>query len=51
LHAGFEVQTHTECGTVCLRFGITPTDSYRLALDTRELSRQVTPTITGALPC
>ncbi len=44
LHAGFEVQSHTEYETVHLRFDITPTESYRLAVDNRERSRQVTPT-------
>lgn len=43
LHAGFEVQTDTEYGTVYLRFDITPTESYRLALATREQRRQVSP--------
>ena len=53
LHAGFEVQTDTEYGTVYLRFDITPTESYRQALATREQTRQVSPTcplldVTGA---
>jgi GNAT superfamily N-acetyltransferase len=43
LHAGFKVQTHTECGTVYLRFEITPTDTYRVALATREQDRQLSP--------
>jgi hypothetical protein len=43
LHAGFAVQTHTECGTVYLRFEITPTESYRLALAVRAQTRQIAP--------
>jgi GNAT superfamily N-acetyltransferase len=37
LHAGFKVQTHTECGTVYLHFEIAPTDDSRRALATRAL--------------
>ncbi len=44
LHAGFEVHTETEYGTVSLRFDIAPTESYRQALVTREQARQVEPT-------
>ena len=44
LHAGFEVQTNTEYGTVYLRFDITPTESYQRALAVREQTRQVVPT-------
>lgn len=43
-HAGFDVETNTEWGTVYLRFSILPTDSYLKALAGREQSRQVTPT-------
>ena len=55
-HAGFAVQTDTECGTVSLRFDITPTDSYRRALATREQTREVSPTcplldVAGARRC
>ena len=41
LHAGFEVQSDSECGTVYLRFDITPTESSRRALAARERTRQV----------
>ena len=56
LHAGFEVETDTEYGTVYLRFDITPTESYRQALATREQTRRVSPTcplldVAGARPC
>ncbi len=56
LHAGFEVQTETEYGTVYLRFDITPTASYGRALTTREQRRQVSPTcplleVAGAERC
>ena len=44
LHAGFEVRTNTECGTVYLRFDITPTESYQRALAIREQTRRVAPT-------
>jgi GNAT superfamily N-acetyltransferase len=43
LHAGFEVQTQTECGTVYLRFNLLPTASYLRALAAREESRLITP--------
>jgi GNAT superfamily N-acetyltransferase len=36
MHAGFEVKTSTECGTVSLRFAIAPTETSRRALATRE---------------
>jgi GNAT superfamily N-acetyltransferase len=42
-HSGFDVHTHTEYGTVYLRFDITPSEAYRQAIATREQSRQVTP--------
>ncbi len=56
LHAGFEVQTNTDCGTVYLRFDITPTESYRQALADREQSRRITPVcplleVAGAPEC
>ena len=41
LHAGFEVHTDSDCGTVYLRFDITPTESSRRALALRERTRQV----------
>ncbi len=42
-HAGFDVETNTEWGTVYLRFNILPTDSYLKALAGREQSRQILP--------
>lgn len=56
LHTGFEVQTHTEYETIHLRFDITPTESYRQALASREQSRRITPhrpllEVTGASEC
>ncbi len=56
LHAGFEVQTTTDWGTVYLRFDIKPTESYRQALATREQSRQISPVspmpeVAGAPEC
>lgn len=57
LHAGFDVHTKTECGTVSLRFDITPTDSSRRALAKRAASRQLVPmgrpfvASEGARPC
>ncbi len=42
LHAGFEVQTQTEYGTVYLRFDLLPTESYLHALADREKCRQIT---------
>ena len=44
LHAGFEVQTDTECGTVYLRFDITPTAVLPPSVGLRERTRQVRPT-------
>ena len=41
LHAGFEVQTDTECGMVYSRFDIMPTESSRKALAVRERTRRV----------
>jgi GNAT superfamily N-acetyltransferase len=41
-HAGFEVNSSTEYGTVSLRFEIEPTEASRHALSTREESRRVT---------
>jgi hypothetical protein len=43
-HAGFTVETNTEWGTVYLRFGIMPTDSYLKALAGREQTRRIVPT-------
>ena len=43
-HAGFAVETSTEWGTVYLRFGIMPTDTYLKALAGREQNRQIMPT-------
>jgi GNAT superfamily N-acetyltransferase len=43
LHAGFDVQTDTEYGTVYLRFDITPTESFGRALASREQRRQIRP--------
>ena len=43
LHSGFDVQAHTEYGTVHLRFEITLTEPYRLARATRDTTRQVAP--------
>ncbi len=44
LHAGFEVQTDNDFGTVYLHFDLTPTEASRRALATRERTRHVTPT-------
>ena len=56
LHAGFEVQTDTECGTVYSRFDIMPTESSRKALAVRERTRRVNRTgppreAPGERPC
>ena len=40
-HSGFDVSTKIEYGTVWLRFGIEMTESYRVALATRDRTRQV----------
>jgi GNAT superfamily N-acetyltransferase len=42
LHAGFMVTTHLECGTVSLRFDITPTEPSRRALAARDTTRTIT---------
>ena len=40
-HSGFDVSSKIECGTVCLRFGIGISDSYRSALAARAESCHV----------
>ena len=40
-HSGFDVSSKIECGTVCLRFGIGITESYREALAARGKGCQV----------
>ena len=55
-HAGFEVRTNTEYGTVSLRFDITPCESYQRALAIREQTRRIIPTqpfleAEGPRPC
>jgi GNAT superfamily N-acetyltransferase len=44
MHSGFEVETHFECGMVCLRFKIMPTEPYSLARASRKQTLQIIPT-------